>query len=96
MILVLLDLEILQDQNLLKNLFRKQVKEILTTKEAIPGLNQNLLKEARKTGTKIMVQNLKAGLISPIQAKAARKNLSVCLKEAEKTLIQETSMKEAV
>ena len=99
MILVLPDLEILQDQNLLRSLSQKRVKEILTIKEAIPGLNLNLSKKAQTLLPAKMkrLQKLKVGHISPIQVKGVREKPlgNLLQKEAGKVLIPETSMKEA-
>lgn len=99
MILVLPDLEILQGQDLLRNLFQKPVKEILSIKAAIQDSNRNPSKEAAKAPEemKIRVLKLKAEPISRIPAKDVKEKLSANRdqKEVERVLIPETSMKEA-
>lgn len=77
MILVLPDLEILQDQNLLRNLSLKTVEEKdPSIRDPTPNLKRNLSKEIQTASTapmKILVQNPKKDHTSRIKVRAMRK-----------------------
>ncbi len=99
MILVLPDLEILQDQSLLRNrLLKTEEEKGQNIRDPTHDLKRNLSKEIQ-TASKIPVtisgQNLKKSHTSRTRVRAMRKNLSENLREAEKISIQEISMKEA-
>jgi 23S rRNA pseudouridine2605 synthase len=87
MILVLPDLEILQDQNLLKNLSLKTEEEkVPNIQDPTQDLKRNRSRKIPEVLIPMMIlnQNLKEELISRTKVRAMRKNLSENLKEVEK------------